>query len=427
MKQIRALYDFVNSELGSGRVVFSSDSELGFDCLLDPLGLDSLTLEKPELSRLKIDNSFVLKGLFDYSNKYTCELLFFEKGDKTDPANSVSMYLGTGADKDGSASYTLSQNTEAKEELEDQPGGTPLSAAWKKYDGNVSVVKTQIDFVARDASGTAEEVMGTVTKEGELNAGDELVVNGMKYYYLKDAYDEVQKADREETLQDEVDVTYEVVQGKDGELVLRLNNDIDGKFKDIQYDTVITIWVEGGVFSFIKTDETGNPFGAGDASFTLYRCDHMHDEQCGGKEDPESCNHLHTDLGETGSCWKEVGTVSTGDEGKVSFANVAAGDYLLVETETKAGYQLPAGQWQITLDEHIRVEDGGIKAVGSSMPPAFKVGNTDGIITYSLPNYPVMTLPASGGTGAILFTAGGIVLIGAAVTILILTHRKKEK
>lgn len=84
MKQIRALYDFVNSELGSGRVVFSSNSELGFDCLLDPLGLDSLTLENPELSRLKIDNSFVLKGLFDYSNKYTCELLFFEKGDKTD-------------------------------------------------------------------------------------------------------------------------------------------------------------------------------------------------------------------------------------------------------------------------------------------------------------------------------------------------------
>ena len=84
MKHIRALYDFVNSELSSGQVVFSSNPELGFDCLLNPLGLDSLTLENPELSRMKIDNSFVLKGLFDYSNKYTCELLFFEKEDKTD-------------------------------------------------------------------------------------------------------------------------------------------------------------------------------------------------------------------------------------------------------------------------------------------------------------------------------------------------------
>ena len=361
----------------------------------------------------------VKPGEYDLS----MNVLTHEKGDKTDPANSVSMYLGTGADKDGSASYTLSQNTEAKEELKDQPGGTPLSAAWKKYDGNVSVVKTQIDFVARDASGAAEEVMGTVTKEGELKAGDKLEVKGMKYYYLEEVYDEVQKADREETIQGEVDVTYEVVQGDDGALVLRLNNNVEGKFKDIQYDTVITIWVENGSFSFTKTDKEGKPFREGEATFELYVCDHAHDASCGGAD---SCNHAHIALGETGSCWTKVGTASTDKNGKVSFANVAAGDYLLVETDTRQGYQLPGGQWQITLNEHIRVEEGGIVATGSSMPPAFKaVTDESGTVTYSLPNYPVITLPASGGMGAILFTVGGIILIGAAVLILILTHRKK--
>ena len=347
-----------------------------------------------------------------------------DKGDKTDELNSVSMYLGTAADKEGKPAYALSKSTTDHSELNNQPGGTPLSAAWKKYDGNVNVVKTQIDFIARDSSGAIEEVMGTAYHDGELKAGDTLKVEGMKYFYLDDVYDEIQKAEREETVQGEVDVTYTVAEGENGELVLRLNNNIEGKFKDIQYDTVITIWVENGSFSFTKTDKEGKSFGEGEATFDLYVCDHAHDASCGGAD---SCNHKHIALGETGSCWTKVGTASTDENGKVSFANVAAGDYLLVETETKAGYQLPAGQWQITLDEHIRVEDGGIKAVGSSMPPAFKVGNTDGIITYSLPNYPVMTLPASGGMGAMLFTAGGIVLIGAAVTILILTHRKKEK
>lgn len=116
---------------------------------------------------------------------------------------------------------------------------------------------------------------------------------------------------------------------------------------------------------------------------------------------------------------------STDAEGKVTFKTVAAGDYLLVETDTKEGYQLPAGQWVITIDEHIRVGDGDIKALGDDMPPAFKIENVDGVTTLSVPNYPQLVMPASGGMGAILFTVGGIILIGAAVLILILTHRKK--
>lgn len=352
-----------------------------------------------------------------------------DKGDKTDKLNSVSMYLGTAADEAGEPAYDLSDSTTEHSELNDQPGGTPLSAAWKKYDGNVNVVKTQIDFIARDSSGAIEEVMGTANYEGELKAGATLTVENMKYFYLDDVYDEVQQAEREETVQGEVDVTYTVTEGEDGELVLRLNNDIKDKFKDIQYDTVITIWVEDGVFSFNKTDKEGNRFGKGEATFELYRCNHTHDEACGGLTNPENCKHKqqHGTLGEENSCWDTTNMqkASTDAEGKVTFKTVAAGDYLLVETDTKEGYQLPAGQWVITIDEHIRVGDGDIKALGDDMPPAFKIENVDGVTTLSVPNYPQLVMPASGGMGAILFTVGGIILIGAAVLILILTHRKK--
>ena len=46
-------------------------------------------------------------------------------------------------------------------------------------------------------------------------------------------------------------------------------------------------------------------------------------------------------------------------------------------------------------------------------------------VTQSIFNTTDFTLPKTGGIGTILFTVGGIVLVGAAVTVILTSHRKR--
>lgn len=77
--------------------------------------------------------------------------------------------------------------------------------------------------------------------------------------------------------------------------------------------------------------------------------------------------------------------------GKVSFAKLPNGTYLLRETKTAAGYQLPDGDWVIVVDTTAEKKI-TIRARKDTSPPAFKV--EDG--KYSLPNYRVHSLPFTG-------------------------------
>ncbi len=127
----------------------------------------------------------------------------------------------------------------------------------------------------------------------------------------------------------------------------------------------------------------------------------------------------------TGTGWDMAGgmqAVSAAD-GKVLFAGLETGDYLLAEVETAPGYMLPTGRWKITVDT--AMETIAISAVpdsGGTLPPAFF---TDAGVN-NLPNYRKLVLPRTGGIGTILFTVVGIVLVGVAVILLILSRKKKR-
>lgn len=95
--------------------------------------------------------------------------------------------------------------------------------------------------------------------------------------------------------------------------------------------------------------------------------------------------------------------------GKVSFAKLPKGIYLLRETKTVAGYQLPDGDWVIEVDPAAEPKI-TIRARKDTSSPAFKVENKE----YYLPNYQIHSLPFTGKWGKVLLLVIGILLIGLA-------------
>ena len=109
--------------------------------------------------------------------------------------------------------------------------------------------------------------------------------------------------------------------------------------------------------------------------------------------------------------WKQMGDAVLSDEnGVVTFTELQAGNYRLVETSAPDGYQLPDGQWNITLT--ISKEDSGyVGDIGApeavERPPAFS--EVDGI--YYLINYKPINPPITGGDGGEDFRIGGSLLM----------------
>lgn len=101
----------------------------------------------------------------------------------------------------------------------------------------------------------------------------------------------------------------------------------------------------------------------------------------------------------------------TGADGYVVFEKYEANgdryDYYLVETAAPSGYNL------LTEAKKVNFTDGDVAA-------------TDGVYTVKVPNKSGITLPTTGGMGTVIFTVIGIVLMGAAV-ILLVVSRKKSK
>ena len=167
-------------------------------------------------------------------------------------------------------------------------------------------------------------------------------------------------------------------------------------------------------FEFIKVDGSSGGTPLGGAGFTLY--------ECRFKKDP---GHTHTELatGDASGCWQEKLTdVSDADTGSVRFDSLDAGQYMLAETKAAEGYMLPHGQWLVTAEA-----DGtfAIEGKGNSLPPAFALtSDVQGRTVYKLPNYKKGDVPLTGGFGAVLFTAAGIIVIGLAAAQLIMARRK---
>lgn len=168
-------------------------------------------------------------------------------------------------------------------------------------------------------------------------------------------------------------------------------------------------------FSFIKENENGEALG--EVEFMLYA---RKDDGSGSSDDP---NSLDTYWDMSKPFKTAISEAAGSDKGLVKF-NLPIGDYLLVETRTAPGYQLPQGQWILTIDPlnsnpNQRVK---IQARGEPLPPAFYLKNGK----YHLPNLRSYQLPSSGAAGLLLSVVIGIVLIGSAFLVNGSKNKKKS-
>ena len=159
------------------------------------------------------------------------------------------------------------------------------------------------------------------------------------------------------------------------------------------------------VFKFTKgaaEDTTQTLIGA---EFALYRL------VC------TDASHDHSGLISTsapGSCWQLVDTKTS--DPTVTFTNLVAGEYRLVETRAPDGRIRPSGQWKLIIDAETNPQ---ITAAGNSNPPAFLSGSGG----LSLPNQKIVVIPSSGGWGKLLYVALGMVLMSSAALLFIKWRR----
>lgn len=97
--------------------------------------------------------------------------------------------------------------------------------------------------------------------------------------------------------------------------------------------------------------------------------------------------------------------ITTGADGKATFTGLKAGTYYLKETTAPAGYNINSTVFTITVSE-----DGS--------------GSTNGVYSQTVKDYPLDT-PNTGGTGTMMFTIGGALLIACAGVLFLVVRRKK--
>jgi hypothetical protein len=171
-------------------------------------------------------------------------------------------------------------------------------------------------------------------------------------------------------------------------------------------------------FIFYKVEQDGQTPLPG-VSFALFECTNSN-----------PLTHNHSWMAATaGSCWGNPTSATSSAApttlGRVAFPELGEGQYMLLETATAPGYQLPMGQWLITVSPSGSVMQIGITAhgpggnssnPGTTLPSAFKkVTDSNGDPILLLPNFRLVELPGSGGLGVTLSTSTGIVLFGSAL------------
>ena len=160
------------------------------------------------------------------------------------------------------------------------------------------------------------------------------------------------------------------------------------------------IKVDGLSFSEENPTEITELFGA---EFVLYHYNGTEEQWATDSKDP-------IDLTNVENIWENPITAKSDSDGQVLFEDLQAGHYRLIETSAPDGYQLPEGQWNITLtitgEEGSYVGDIG-EPVAVGRPPAFS--DLDGI--YYLINYKPIDPPITGGDGGEDFRIGGSLLM----------------
>lgn len=133
-------------------------------------------------------------------------------------------------------------------------------------------------------------------------------------------------------------------------------------------------------------------------------------------------SHTHDELLDTdapGACWGTEPLPGTSDaNGVVTFTDLPAGLYRLVETKAPGGYALPTGQWNVTLQA-----DGSADMQAVGEVPAFLEENG----AYKLPNRKPLDMPSSGGPGVPIAAALGTLMMGGGAFLAICRPRSRRK
>mgnify|MGYP001623043678 CR=1 FL=1 len=141
------------------------------------------------------------------------------------------------------------------------------------------------------------------------------------------------------------------------------------------------------------------------------------------------------DSTETGDATTEL-TVGTSDpmKGILKLSGLDVGDYLLTEVQAPAGYNKLSAPISITIEDE---DDGvGTPNAGPNGKPEYtstdqdgastEVEAADGYVPVTVINTQGFTLPTTGGMGTVLFTAGGVVLMGAGLVLLVVFLRRRR-
>lgn len=135
---------------------------------------------------------------------------------------------------------------------------------------------------------------------------------------------------------------------------------------------------------------------------------------------------------------KKIGFGKTKDQGELSFNGLDNATYYLVETKTKAGYNLLKEPYKAVLKltakftkettKKITTENGTV-TTETITTTTYGTGDgaTNGKYVVTVKNYKGFILPTTGGIGTFVFTFAGIAMMAAAVILLITGKKKKAE
>lgn len=130
---------------------------------------------------------------------------------------------------------------------------------------------------------------------------------------------------------------------------------------------------------------------------------------------------------------------SVNNKGKLTLSGLDVGDYILTETKAPDGYNLPSHTFSVTItDEKNTTSTTDAEEATPNGKPEYDKPNGDGTTTTTktdradgyerttITNTTGFTLPTTGGMGTVLFTAGGVVLMGAGLVLLVVFLRRRR-
>ena len=112
-----------------------------------------------------------------------------------------------------------------------------------------------------------------------------------------------------------------------------------------------------------------------------------------------------------------VGAEGGANEGKLTLAGLDAGTYYLTETKAPDGYNKLSSPVKITITDTDPAD--GIVNDGAD--------GADGYVEQRVENSDGFQLPTTGGIGTVLFTAGGVLLMGLGVIVLVFVSLRRRR